>query len=268
MSKNNKVQDSNFIVIHGWMIRNLGLKGNALLLYAIIFGFSQTEGQTYNAGLQYLADWTNSTKQGVLNALQTLLKKGYIDKTEQMYNGVKFVQYCAKDINTIKESLTVSSGKESLIGIKESLTGPLNKVEWDHTTKFNETIKQSLPNNIYNNITNNIEDNINNNIYNAPSEQVALEPTVIELVLNDKSLYPITEKQLNDWIELYPNIDVMQNLRNMRGWLDANPTKRKTKRGILRFVNSWLAREQDKPRKTSPQTTKDLAPVLDYSEFY
>ncbi|MFQ8705569.1 MAG: hypothetical protein ACLR9T_05850, partial [Thomasclavelia sp.] len=111
-----------------------------------------------------------------------------------------------------------------------------------------------------------IEDNINNNIYTAPSEQVALEPSVIELVLNDKSLYPITNKQLNEWQELYPNVEVMQCLRNMKGWLDANPTKRKTKRGILKFVNGWLAREQDKPRKT--QTTKDIAPVMDFSEFY
>ena len=32
----------------------------------------------------------------------------------------------------------------------------------------------------------------------------------------------------------------------MAGWLDANPKRRKTKQGILRFVTSWLAREQDK----------------------
>lgn len=34
----------------------------------------------------------------------------------------------------------------------------------------------------------------------------------------------------------------------MKGWLNANPTKRKTKRGIKRFINSWLSREQDKPK--------------------
>jgi len=32
----------------------------------------------------------------------------------------------------------------------------------------------------------------------------------------------------------------------MKGWLDANPAKRKTKKGILRFVNTWLSKEQDK----------------------
>ena len=52
---------------------------------------------------------------------------------------------------------------------------------------------------------------------------------------------------IDDWSELYPNVDVMQELRNMKGWCNSNPTKRKTKRGVLRFINSWLAREQDKP---------------------
>ena len=60
----------------------------------------------------------------------------------------------------------------------------------------------------------------------------------------------------------------MQQLRKMCGWLDANPKNRKTKGGILKFANGWLAREQDKPRKVQQQTTKDLAPAMDFNEFY
>lgn len=73
-------------------------------------------------------------------------------------------------------------------------------------------------------------------------------PPVIQLPLNDKSEYPIQQGQAEEWRTLYPAVDVMQELRKMRGWLEANPAKRKTPRGILRFVNSWLAREQDKGR--------------------
>ena len=40
-------------------------------------------------------------------------------------------------------------------------------------------------------------------------------------------------------------MDVEQELRRMVAWLDSNPTKRKTRRGIERFINSWLARTQD-----------------------
>ena len=105
-------------------------------------------------------------------------------------------------------------------------------------------------------------------IYNAPSNFIATEPPVIEFILNDKTYYPITQKQVDKWSELYPNVDIMQQLRKMCGWLDANPRNRKTKGGILKFVNGWLAREQDKPRKVQQQTTKDLAPAMDFNEFY
>lgn len=68
----------------------------------------------------------------------------------------------------------------------------------------------------------------------------------VSLILNDKSEYPIFEDQIAEWCGLYPAADVRQELRNMRGWCIANPKKRKTKSGILRFVTSWLADKQNK----------------------
>lgn len=76
--------------------------------------------------------------------------------------------------------------------------------------------------------------------------QPSTMPSVIELILNDKSLFPIHQDDIDLWSELYPSVDIMQELRKMKGWLDSNPTKRKTKNGIKRFINNWLSREQDK----------------------
>ncbi len=67
----------------------------------------------------------------------------------------------------------------------------------------------------------------------------------IDLVLNDGSLFWVTEDEIKEWSHLYQAVDVRQEFRKMKGWLNANPTKRKTRRGIKRFVNSWLARTQD-----------------------
>ena len=75
-------------------------------------------------------------------------------------------------------------------------------------------------------------------------------PAFIALPLNDKSEYPIDERRIATWEELYPDVDVRQALRNYAGWADAHPTKRKTRRGILGSVNSWLAKEQDKSKGT------------------
>lgn len=81
----------------------------------------------------------------------------------------------------------------------------------------------------------------------APQKQKKpSSPVVISITLNDKSEYPITEADVAQWKELYQAVDIMQELRKMKGWADANPSKRKTKGGIKRFINAWLAKEQDK----------------------
>ncbi len=79
-----------------------------------------------------------------------------------------------------------------------------------------------------------------------PAESDPAPEPVITLPLNDKSEFPIFEADTDKWSDLYPAVDVMQELRNMRGWLDANPTRRKTKAGVRRFVVGWLAKEQNK----------------------
>lgn len=72
------------------------------------------------------------------------------------------------------------------------------------------------------------------------------EPPVFFMMLNDGSQYGVAWSKIDRWSTLYPAVDVMQALRSMCGWLDANPKKRKTKSGIERFITSWLAREQDR----------------------
>ncbi len=70
--------------------------------------------------------------------------------------------------------------------------------------------------------------------------------TVIALPLNDGTEKAVTQGEIDKWSELYPAVDIMAELRKMVGWLDANPKKRKTRRGIGQFINGWLSREQDK----------------------
>lgn len=71
-------------------------------------------------------------------------------------------------------------------------------------------------------------------------------PPVISIILNDKTYFDVTNADLVKWTELYPAVDVMQELRKMSGWCDSNPTKRKTRRGVRSFITSWLAKEQDR----------------------
>lgn len=76
-------------------------------------------------------------------------------------------------------------------------------------------------------------------------EKSAPTPSGISLPLVDKSFYDVPQEKIALWRETYPAVDIEQELRRMIAWLDSNPTKRKTRRGIERFINSWLARTQD-----------------------
>lgn len=78
----------------------------------------------------------------------------------------------------------------------------------------------------------------------SPEAQV-----VVELPLNDDSVFAIREDVVAEMQKLYQAVDVVQEFRNMRGWLIANRPKRKTRSGIMRFANAWLAKRQDQGGK-------------------
>lgn len=79
-----------------------------------------------------------------------------------------------------------------------------------------------------------------------PEQAVSMPSAIITLTLNDKTEYPLYQKDIDYWANLYQAVNIMQELRKMKGWCDASPGRRKTKRGIKRFINTWLAKEQDK----------------------
>lgn len=80
----------------------------------------------------------------------------------------------------------------------------------------------------------------------AEPQAASTPPPAIFLPLNDGAEYPVSQEQCHEWAGLYPAVDVIQQLRQMRAWLIANPRKKKTKGGINRFIVTWLSKEQDR----------------------
>ena len=88
----------------------------------------------------------------------------------------------------------------------------------------------------------------------------------ISLPLVSGGWYPIYEADIAHWKELYPSVDIMQELRKMLGWLEANPDRRKIPKGIKRFVASWLAKEQSKAPPKTP-ASYDIDELEEMSKF-
>ncbi len=74
------------------------------------------------------------------------------------------------------------------------------------------------------------------------------EEIFISLPLTGGKAYPVTLEYIASRAELYPAVDIHQELRNMFGWLESNPAKRKTQNGIKKFITTWLQKCQDNPR--------------------
>ena len=94
------------------------------------------------------------------------------------------------------------------------------------------------------------ESNTNPNVCTEQAPLASVPP----LPLNNGEEYTVTVASLDEWIKLYPAVDVEQELRNMRGWLNANKSRRKTPSGIERFIVNWLSSEQNKGPKKSQQS--------------
>ena len=89
------IKNENFITVQGFMRNELGLKGNELLVYAIIYGFSQDNESWFTSSHQYISEWIGITRRGIINILNKLLESEVIIKEEVYINNIKFCKYRA-----------------------------------------------------------------------------------------------------------------------------------------------------------------------------
>lgn len=87
-----------------------------------------------------------------------------------------------------------------------------------------------------------------------PSEPVARIPLI------DGSSYTVEKAQVAEWANAYPAVAIVTELHRMTAWVEANPKNRKTRRGVLRFIVSWLSRAQDRAPVRFPAVSTASAP--------
>ena len=73
---------NSYVTILGWMT-NLGLKGNELLVYAIIHGFSQDGESYFHGSVKYISEWTGTSEVCVIEILKKLTERGLLKKIQR-----------------------------------------------------------------------------------------------------------------------------------------------------------------------------------------
>ena len=69
-----------YIVIQAPMISELGLKGNSLLVFALIHSYTRDQKHTFRASLKDMAEWFTTSENAINSTLKALVKSGYINK--------------------------------------------------------------------------------------------------------------------------------------------------------------------------------------------
>ena len=148
------LKTNSFFVIQSFMVTDLGLSGNDLMVYAIIYGFSQDGESVFRGSRQYLANWCNSTVRGIQKNLNRLMELGLI---KQVYHSVDNHEVHYKAIVPNKQGTD-----------EQSSLSDVNKVH--------EGSEQSSLNNIVDNIVDSI-DKVSTNVDTSPTEGGSVSDT-------------------------------------------------------------------------------------------
>ena len=57
--------------------------------------------------------------------------------------------------------------------------------------------------------------------------------------------WPLVESQLAEWRPLFPSVDLMAECRKALAWVQASPERRKTAKGMRKFLVGWFGRNQN-----------------------
>ena len=64
----------------------------------------------------------------------------------------------------------------------------------------------------------------------------------MEIILKDGSYFEIEENDVIAWSRTYKDCNVIHEIRAAAEWCESNPSRRKTRRGIRRFLHAWLSK--------------------------
>ena len=96
VTPSSRVRDENFYAVFGWMLKRMHLRGNELIVYSVIYAFSQDGESEFTGSTRFLQEFANiRSQQTVITTLKNLERKSYILRREYLYGNVPRVAYRA-----------------------------------------------------------------------------------------------------------------------------------------------------------------------------
>ena len=114
-----EVKERHFISLQGWMLTKLGLSGDDLLVYGIIYGFSQKEGHAYTGGVEYLQEWLGkSSRNTITDVLNHLEERKFIIKKKVKNKNTYYIN--DEILDDVESAKNQDSSENESANIQES----------------------------------------------------------------------------------------------------------------------------------------------------
>lgn len=211
---------------------------------------------------------------GVVEAYPVMCKTGATEDDLRILVGKEFVSVLNEDLvsfiidwrehNSIRPERKVDSIYKDLL-LKVLPNTPLlePKESYYSRTKICRTNDRQMADNKRANVGIG-KDSKDKNSIGEDSTHISSEPdesapigSGILLPLIDKTFYDVPVEKIELWQQAFPGVDIHQELRKMITWCDSNPKRKKTRRGIDRFINNWLERAQNSGRSYQGAQAKE-----------
>lgn len=234
------INPNTYYTVQAWMVNDLGLHGNELALYAIIWGFSQDGRSEFVGSISYIQEWLGCSRPTAIKTLSSLAEKGLIIK-KVAKNGFDSNAYKALP-NPLEGSQKTLPGvvKNFNQGSQNSLPGVVKN--------FNGGSQNSLPNNY-----------INNNSYNnsdidmsapatpaPPAPPVAEEKGPVKHKHGEYKNVLLTDEEYAKLQQLFPH-DLAERIDRLSEYMASKGARYKSHYATIR---SWANR--DKKQQAAP----------------
>lgn len=115
-----------YINVLGWMINEMRLSWNRLLLYAIIYWYSQDWENTYRWSLTYIQKALWLSKPTVVSLLKSLTDEWFIEKIEGSKKTLPSEYKVVKKFNYTSKETLLPASKETLPNINNNINNNIN----------------------------------------------------------------------------------------------------------------------------------------------
>ncbi len=253
MNSTRGLSSDNFVVIQGFMCNELDLKGNELLVFALIYGFCQDGKSVYSGGRQYIADTFNISVRTVTSTLQSLVDQGLIVRHDSD-------DYVHPDI------YTVAGNRETLVGSEKISLGVVKKLQGGS--------EKISPNNIDNKLENNIDNSTSVELEQptvTPHRRLITDIEPVKKPAKKKNLYESCREQI---IEFAGDNEKLRD--KLIEWLGVRLERRDTPFGAKTFASylkklAGLTSNADEQIKIIQQAIDKshltFYPLSDYSKY-